>query len=144
MPGKSEKIAALIEQFRGQNHDPHYLAYFDLFNRGLFYEAHDVLEILWLPQRKAPKGDFYKGLIQLAGAFVHLQKNRLKPAAALLKLTRTNLKKFGDSYEELGLSAVHQLTNRYLDVLVSSDYETNPLASVGPPRIHFHISHAAS
>ena len=67
-----------------------YLGYFELFNAQLFYEAHDVLEELWLPIRREPQGDFYKGLIQLAGAFVHLQKNRLRPAAALFKLARTN------------------------------------------------------
>ena len=70
--------------------DPHYAGYFELFNRGKFFEAHDVLEHLWLPDRHGANGSFYKGLIQLAGAFVHLQRNRLRPAAALFKLARTN------------------------------------------------------
>src|ERR1041385_876419 len=135
MAGKSQKIAALVEAFRGQSHDPHYLAYFDLFNRGLSYEAHDVLENLWLPQRKLGKGDFYKGLIQLAGAFVHLQKDRLRPAAALLKLAQANLDKFGERCEDLDVSAVQAMIERYLDVLVSSDYAVNPLLSLGPPRV---------
>ena len=91
MSKKSAKIAALIESCRGEKLDAHYLGYFHCFNRGLFYEAHDVLEELWLPERTGPNGAFYKGLIQLAGAFVHLQKNRLRPAAALFKLAATNL-----------------------------------------------------
>ena len=41
----------MIESFRGQRLDAHYLGYFDCFNRQLFYEAHDVLEDLWLPDR---------------------------------------------------------------------------------------------
>ncbi|SRR6266699_4181417 len=125
----------MVERFAGAGSDPHYLAYFDLFNRGLFYEAHDVLEQVWLPQRKGSKGDFYKGLIQLAGAFVHLQKNRLRPAAALFKLAQANLQKYGDTYEGVSLSAVHGLIGRYLDLLVSSSYETNPLSSLGAPNI---------
>src|SRR5213082_4227435 len=90
MSRKSEKIAAAIKKFQGADLDAHYLGYFDFFNQQLFYEAHDVLEEIWLPERKGPNDAFYKGLIQLAGAFVHLQKNRLQPAAALFKLARTN------------------------------------------------------
>jgi hypothetical protein len=45
---KSAKIAALIDSCRGQELDAHYLGYFECFNRGLFYESHDVLEELWL------------------------------------------------------------------------------------------------
>ena len=59
---------------QGQVLDAHYLGYFACFNRGWFYEAHDVLEELWLANRTGPNYAFYKGLIQLAGAFVHLQK----------------------------------------------------------------------
>ena len=48
MSKKSAKIAALIESCRGRKLDAHYLGYFECFNRGLFYESHDVLEELWL------------------------------------------------------------------------------------------------
>ena len=85
----------MIEQFRGQSLDAHYLGYFECFNQGLFFESHDVLEELWLAQGRGPNYAFYKGLIQLAGAFVHLQKNRLRPAAALFRLAQTNLTPYG-------------------------------------------------
>jgi hypothetical protein len=76
---KSACIAARIESFCGQELDAHYLGYFDCFNRQLFYEAHEVLEDLWLKDKYGPNGAFYKGLIQLAGAFVHLQKIVRRP-----------------------------------------------------------------
>ena len=60
MSKKSAKIAALIESCRGRGWDAHYLGYFECFNRGLFYEAHDVLEELWLQDRNGPNGNFYK------------------------------------------------------------------------------------
>ena len=88
MSTKSAKVAALVAQFRGRDLDPHYLGYFECFNRRLFYEAHEVLEELWLGQRQGPNALFYKGLIQLAGAFVHLQKSRPQPAAALFRKPR--------------------------------------------------------
>src|SRR5476649_990984 len=103
---KSARIAAMIESFRGGELDAHYLGYFDCFNRQLFYEAHDVLEDLWLSDRHGANGNFYKGLIQLAGAFVHLQKNRLRPAAALFKLALANLERYSSPHEELDLKIV--------------------------------------
>src|SRR5262249_26033089 len=80
---KSARIAAMIENLRGNALDAHYLGYFECFNQQLFYEAHDVLEELWLGHRGQANDLFFKGLIQLAGAFVHLQKGRLQPAGAL-------------------------------------------------------------
>lgn len=98
MSKKSQAIAARVQVFVGGDLDPHYACYFDCFDRQLFYEAHDVLEELWLPRRREPEGDFYKGLIQLAGAFVHVQKLRPQPAVALLDLARANLEKYAPEY----------------------------------------------
>jgi predicted metal-dependent hydrolase len=124
----------MVESFAGQGHDPHFVGYFHLFNQGFFYEAHDVLENLWLPQRKEPLGDFYKGLIQLAGAFVHLQKHRLKPAAALFKLAENNLAKYGNACQGLDLRLVHELIARYAKAIAADD-ETNPLRTTGAPQL---------
>jgi predicted metal-dependent hydrolase len=132
---KSAKIAALIEKHRGQELSPYYLSYFELFNAQLFYEAHDVLEELWLPIRREPQGDFYKGLIQLAGAFVHLQKNRLRPSAALFKLARTNLGKYPPRHEQLDLVKLLGLIGEWLARLEANDFSQNPLANCVTPKL---------
>jgi predicted metal-dependent hydrolase len=106
MNRKQEKVAALLDRFRGQALDPHYLGYFHCFNQGLFYDAHEVLEELWLVERKQSNGKFYKGLIQLAGAFVHVQKGRPQPAAALFKLARSNLVGYPKDHQRLDIGAV--------------------------------------
>jgi predicted metal-dependent hydrolase len=136
MSKKSAKIAALIEACRGRELDAHYLGYFECFNRQLFYEAHDVLEELWLADRHGANGDFFKGLIQLAGAFVHLQKNRLRPAAALFKLARANLQKYPPAHEQLEVAAVLALIAAWLRRLEEGDFAENPLVANGPPRLH--------
>jgi predicted metal-dependent hydrolase len=92
---------------RAQDYDPRYLSYFECFNQQRYFEAHDVLEVLWLPQRQGPNGSFYKALIQLAGAFVHWQKQRPGPAVALFKLARTYLQTYPAVHE--GLSVKHVL-----------------------------------
>ena len=125
----------MIESFQGQELDAHYLGYFDCFNRQLFYEAHDVLENLWLPDRRGPNGDFYKGLIQLAGAFVHLQKNRLRPAAALFKLAQANLEKYPSSHEHLDRTVVLALIHDWLHRLEMNGFALNPLNTQSLPKL---------
>jgi predicted metal-dependent hydrolase len=132
---KSTRIAAMIESFRGRELDAHYLGYFDCFNRQLFYEAHDVLEDLWLQDRRGADGDFYKGLIQLAGAFVHLQKNRLRPAAALFKLAQANLQKYPSRHGHLDLQRVLRLIAGWLRQLEAGDFEANPLSADNLPQL---------
>jgi predicted metal-dependent hydrolase len=136
---KSARITMMIESHRGQGVDPHYAGYFHCFNRQLFYEAHDVLENLWLADKHGANGAFYKGLIQLAGAFVHLQKNRLRPAAALFKLARTNLEKYPDLHDRLNLIAVHAVIRHWLAELELKNFEINPLNDKNAPRLALEV-----
>lgn len=130
---KHERIVEFARQFEGQGVDPRYAGYFALFNEQKFYEAHDILEDLWLPDRHGPHGDFYKGLIQLAGAFVHLQKNRLRPSASLFKLAQANLGKYPSPHEQLDLMEVHRLMDRWLLALETDGFVRNPFAQLPPP-----------
>jgi predicted metal-dependent hydrolase len=132
---KSERIAEAIKQYAGSDLDAHYIGYFDCFNRQLFYEAHDVLEDLWLPQRRTDAGLFYKGLIQLAGAFVHLQKERLRPAAALFKLAKNNLGRFPATHERLDVAGVINTIDAWLGLLEKSDFQSNPLTPSTVPKL---------
>jgi len=138
---KSARIATIIESFRGQELDAHYAGYFDCFNRQLFYEAHDVLEDLWLKDKHGPNGNFYKGLIQLAGAFVHLQKNRLRPAAALFKLALANLEKYPYKHERLDVAAVCGLIRNWLGSLEAAHFEKNPFTSENAPKLALDLPH---
>lgn len=129
----------MVEIFQGKELDARYLGYFHCFNRQNFYEAHDVLEDLWLPDRQGPNGDFYKGLIQLAGAFVHLQKNRLRPSAALFKLALANLGKYPDRHERLNLAAVQLLITGWLVQLEKGGFCVNPLTPKNIPQLALQV-----
>jgi predicted metal-dependent hydrolase len=138
--GKSARIAALIEGFRGRELDAHYLGYFECFNRTWFYEAHDVLEELWLADRHGPHGNFYKGLIQFAGAFVHLQKHsakypRLRPAAALLRLARGYLRPYAPRHERLDVDRLLEHAVDWEQAVEAGGYERNPILKRTPPRL---------
>ena len=132
---KSAKIAALIERCRGGELDPHYLGYFECFNRQLFYEAHEVLEELWLTSRRGPNDSFCKVLIQLAGAFVHLQKERLQPAAALFNLARANLEHYPGRHLRLDVARVLALIDDWRGGLEARNRRVTPLIGTNAPQL---------
>jgi len=133
---KHKRIAALVEQHQGHKLDEHYVGFFDCFNRQLFYEAHEVLEHIWLKDKHGPNGAFYKGLIQLAGAFVHLQKNHPRPAAALFKLAHANLEKYPPEHERLNLDSTRGLIQSWLADLERTQFEINLLTAENAPKLN--------
>jgi predicted metal-dependent hydrolase len=133
MSKKSARIAEMISGFQGRPLDAHYYGYFECFNQQLFYEAHDVLEELWLGQRGQANDLFYKGLIQLAGAFVHLQKERLGPSAALFRLAEGNLGRYPPVHESLDTGEVLKLILTWQRRLEASP--ENPLRVHDSPRL---------
>ena len=130
---KNPIIAQRIAGFEGRAWDPHYLGYFDCFNQGRYYEAHDVLEAIWLPSRKGPKDHFYKGMIQLAGAFVHFQKSRMRPAGALLRLARENLIRYAPHYDGVVVADILCLIEDWLGSLDNRKAGENPFHSRPAP-----------
>ena len=56
----------------------------DEFNSALFYECHERFEEIWQLESGGVR-DLYKGLIQIAAAFVHLQRGKFIGAERLLR-----------------------------------------------------------
>lgn len=123
-------------QFQGGRLDRHYTGFFELFNRQQFYEAHEVLEHIWLPDKHGLNGSFYKGLIQLAGAFVHLQKRRPQPASALFKLALANLEKYPPVHEHLDVAGVIRLIEGQQRRLDGGGFPADPAAPADLPKLH--------
>lgn len=55
-----------------------------LFNEGLFFEVHEILETVWLTQQEETRL-LLQGLIQIAVGFHHLERRNLMGAISLLK-----------------------------------------------------------
>jgi predicted metal-dependent hydrolase len=151
---KGERISQFVaEQSSGQvnsdqsdvaNH-PYYRGFFQCWNEQHYYEAHDVLEQLWL-QTKSRDAGYFKGLIQAAGAFVHLQKQfehpshakhgrRLPPAVRLFRLAERNLSNFTPRHHGLDVAALCQLLRTHAEEIVASDYKTNPWSPETAPKL---------
>jgi predicted metal-dependent hydrolase len=133
---KSPKIAALLAEHLGSDfHSPYYTGYFHCFNLGLYYEAHDVLEELWLGCKREADGDFYKGLIQFAGAYVHLRKERLRPASNLFQLALTNLGRYPARHHDLDVAAVRAICRKGIGDLAAGGYLVNPWTPEKAPKL---------
>ena len=115
----------------------YYTAFFQLWNAQKYYDAHDVIEQLWLVEKNTELARFYQALIQAAGAFVHLQRNfqhpshakhgrRLPPAARLFELALENLQDLPNEFRALDLVRFRQLLRRYRDEIVAADFRRNP------------------
>jgi hypothetical protein len=144
---KGDRIEAYVHSLGldSDGHHPCYLAYFDCFNRQEYYEAHDVLEHLWLRQ-KDENYAFYKGLIQFAGAFVHLKKQRerpdhpkdgrrLHPAVRLFALAEKNLTPYGPRHFGLDLAVVQGVITDQVRQITESEFSRNPWHPEQAPQI---------
>lgn len=114
------------------NRDPRYLEFFDLFAAGQFFTAHEVLERLWREQRGSADAPFYQALIQLAGAFVLIQRKRPDPALRLLTLAERNLQVYPSVFHGLSLSAVRHMITEWQHRVAAGDAHTAVVPALPP------------
>ena len=148
-PKKSDRVAAFMAGLAidraSPDLDPRYLGFFQCFNRGDYYEAHDVLEDLWL-KTTGPDYQFYKGLIQIAGAFVHLRKQfehpghhhhgrRLVPASRLFRIAIDRLAPFAPAHLGVDLDALLALSEGHLKHIEDGGFLVNPWTPDSLPEI---------
>jgi predicted metal-dependent hydrolase len=85
--------------------DPRYQKFWRLFRTGCFWDAHEVLEDLWLESRENDK-TFYQGLIQVAAALHHLAQGNMHGADKLARTAREKLEPFGSAYRGLQIQSL--------------------------------------
>lgn len=140
--GHTSGLATMPEQAP----DPCYAGFFQCFNQQKYFEAHEALEHLWLECQDGNR-DYFKGLIQIAGAFVHLQKQflrpghrvdgqRLRPAERLFKLGMKNLERHRPRHLGLDVESLYQLCAHRAGEIVQSDFRHNPWNPSHAPQIH--------
>lgn len=151
---KDQRISQLVEELSGAPADsapndiaahPCYRGFFLCWNEQRYYEAHDVLEHLWL-RTKSDDANYFKGLIQAAGGFVHLQKQfarpthpkdgrRMYPAVRLFRLAEKNLLPYAPARHRFDLAAFLHLLRSEVDAILASDHRKNPWSPETAPHI---------
>jgi predicted metal-dependent hydrolase len=146
---KADRVAAMVADLAIEAtgaHDARYLGFFQCFNRGDYYEAHDVLEDLWL-ETQGPDREFHKGLIQVAGAFVHLRKQhehpehhhhgrRLVPAARLFRIAADRLTAYAPAHLGVDVAGLVALCEACLARIEAGSFLDNPWSPESKPGIH--------
>lgn len=127
----------------------HFKRGLDLFNRGHFFDAHEVLEDLWrsLPRHSAANKRFrlhVQGMIQLAVAFHHESTGNRVGALSVLKRALRNLKGAERSFARLDFDQLRResaLWEAYLHrslelVLVANENKNRRHLAPALPKIH--------
>jgi predicted metal-dependent hydrolase len=83
-------------------------AFIVAFNRGRFFDAHEILEEVWQGLADGiPSRSHLQGLVQLAVAFHHESRGNLRGARSVLDRALRNLTGAEMSFPTLDLSQLH-------------------------------------
>ena len=66
---------------------------------------------------------------------MHLQKNRLRPAAAVFQLAQINLEKYPACHARLNLTIVLELIRDWQRRLAEGEFAVNPLTALNVPAL---------
>jgi uncharacterized protein len=102
----------------------HEIAYergLELFNRGEFFDAHEVLEDVW---RAAPPAEkkFLQGLIQVAVGLHHHSRGNVVGARSLLTRAQRNLSAYPALHGGIDLAGLRAQVERWVGALENEDF----------------------
>src|SRR5438876_1089876 len=100
-------------------YDPRYLAGILLFNKGDFFEAHEVWEELWCESHGTER-KYYQGLIQAAVGLCHFGNGNLGGAVKLYRSSRDYLSDCGSSFLGLDVAGFSEQMERCHRPLLAS------------------------
>ncbi|MBX9581229.1 MAG: DUF309 domain-containing protein [Gemmataceae bacterium] len=123
MPGPHNPIPTV-----GTDYDPRYLAGVVHFNRGEYFDAHEVWEELW---GDCPAADrrFYQSLIQAAVALYHWGRNNPAGAARLLLSGRGYMAPYRPAHRGLDVNRFWQA----VEEAMTPTPPPRPLIALDPP-----------
>jgi len=112
---------------------PRLLRGVDLFNSGQYWEAHEVWEAEWTPDRKGPDSGFYKGLIQVAAGCLHYTRHNRRGALNKWRSGADYLRPYLPAHREVALTPLVEAVDGFLDAMKSTDWPRlkMPLIRVG-------------
>lgn len=108
------------------DYDPRYLAGIVLFNRGDFFEAHEVWEAIWM-DTFGPEKQFFQGLIQAAVGLCHFCNGNVRGAVKLFHSSRDYLQRYGALFMGLDLAAFSQQMERCFAELLAAPEPTRQI-----------------
>jgi predicted metal-dependent hydrolase len=90
-----------------------------LFNAGLYFEFHEILEGYWMAQAKGPTRQFLQGLIQIAIGFYQIERQNAVGALAQFQKGLEKTEDLGDRYLGIELAGFLAAVRKCRDALAA-------------------------
>ena len=102
-----------------------------LFNRGLYWEAHEAWEHEWVPDRRGPDAGFYKGLIQIAAGCLHYGRHNRRGAVNKWRSGTDYLRPYLPSHRGLRLAPLVARVDGFLAAMNEDDWPDLSMPRIG-------------
>ena len=86
----------------------------ELFNSGRYWDAHEVWERDWTPNRRGPDSGFYKGLIQVAAGCLHYTRHNRRGAVNKWRSGADYLRPYLPEHRGINLASLVSSVEGYL------------------------------
>lgn len=90
-----------------------YYEFFVSFNEGDYYTCHDLLEEMWMTDKK---NLFLKGLLQMSIAIYHYEYGNVKGARVMMQAAHDYLRGYRPKYWGLDLEKVYPFIEQSLEI----------------------------
>src|SRR5207245_6580553 len=104
----------------------------ELFNSGRYWDAHEVWEHEWMPDRKGPDSGFYKGLIQVAAGCLHYTRRNRRGAVNKWRSGADYLRPYLPSHRGLRLAPLVARVDGFLAAMNEDDWPDLTMPRIGP------------
>jgi uncharacterized protein len=94
----------------------------ELFNSGLYWEAHEVWEEEWTPDRRGPDSGFYKGLIQVAAGCLHYTRHNRRGAVNKWQSGAEYLRPYLPAWHGVSLAPLVAAVDGYLRAMAEGEW----------------------
>jgi hypothetical protein len=95
-----------------------------LFNKGEFFEAHEMLEIAWRAEDNEIRY-LYQAILQLGVGYYHLQRNNFIGANHLLERAKLNLARFSGQNNRLDIVSIQKQIDEAISITSNSQDKIN-------------------
>jgi hypothetical protein len=103
----------------------------DLFNSGRYWDAHEVWEREWTPDRRGPESGFYKGLIQVAAGCLHYGRRNRRGAMNKWRSGAGYLRPYLPEHHGVALAPLVAAVDGYLAAMSTKGWPELTMPDIG-------------
>ncbi len=103
----------------------------ELFNAGRYWDAHEVWEHEWMPDRKGADAGFFKGLIQVAAGCLHYGRHNKRGAVNKWRSGADYLRPYLPEHRGVRLMPLVAAVDGYLASMTGSTWPDLTMPQIG-------------